>query len=66
MEIQENKVKILINAEGDLNDTDNFNLHLVLEGGMLQLSCTLAGLLKRENEFRKVVEKALEIVYKNE
>ncbi|MDO4729224.1 MAG: hypothetical protein Q4B43_09535 [Bacteroidota bacterium] len=66
METKENKVKILVNAEGYLNDTDNFNLHLVLEGGIIEISCVFAGLLKREKEFRKVVEKALEIVHKNE
>ncbi|WP_172914033.1 hypothetical protein [Capnocytophaga canis] len=59
----ENKVKLLISAEGDLNNANDFKIHLVAEGGMFELSCVLAGLIQREDWLKKVVEQALEMAY---
>lgn len=47
MATNENKVKLLISAEGELNNAKDFKVHLVAEGGMFEISCVLAGLLQR-------------------
>ncbi|ATA75249.1 hypothetical protein [Capnocytophaga sp. H2931] len=60
---KENKVKLLISAEGELNNAKDFKVHLVAEGGMFEISCVLAGLLQREDWLKKVVEQALEMAY---
>lgn len=59
----ENKVKLLISAEGELNNAKDFKVHLVAEGGMFEISCVLAGLIQREDWLREVVQQALEMVY---
>lgn len=63
MATNENKVKLLISAEGDMNKPNDFKIHLVAEGGKFELSCLIAGLMQKEDWLRWVVEQALEMVY---
>lgn len=60
---KENKIKLLISAEGELNNAKDFKVHLVAEGGMFEISCVLSGLIQREDWLKKVVEQALEMAY---
>ncbi|EKB58384.1 hypothetical protein [Bergeyella zoohelcum] len=59
----ENKVKLLISAEGDMNKPNDFKINLKAEGHKDKILSVMASILHGEDWLREIVEQALEMAY---